>query len=190
MRRRLIASAGNGPDERRYRPAVSIVLPSFLLRLFDPAGAYFIKAERDFRRAEGASTNPAGPVHEQGAVYGPDLPDGGRPADAEERVWLADRHAEHLDRYRDTEEAVLQRWGPSLRDAVDDLLDKGSVTVQLGERTIEARVVRFWHGNSVLATKSQGPTGGGASVSRISRDPRQEPPGVLLDYLVRAATKG
>ena len=85
---------------------------------------------------------------------------------------------------------MLQRWGPLLCDAVGELLDKSIVTIHLNERTIEARIIRFWRGNSLLATRSRGPNGGGESLSRISRDPRREPPGVLLDYLVMAAIKG
>jgi hypothetical protein len=85
---------------------------------------------------------------------------------------------------------VVQRWGPVLREAVDELLEEGVVTVVLGERTIEARIIRFWRGNSLLATTSRGPRGGGESLSRISRDPRRERLGVFLDYLVRAAIKG
>ena len=165
-------------------------LPTLILRVFDPAGAYFRKAERDRSEPEGTSTEAPGPLHHQSAVYGPAVPSGGRPADEDERAWLTDHQAEHLGRYRDAEEAVLQRWGSSLRTAVDALLHEGTVTVHMGDRTIEARVIRFWYGHSLLATRSHGPTGGGESLSRISRNPRQEPPGVLLDHLVRAATKG
>lgn len=158
--------------------------------MLDPAGGYLRKAERTVREAEGTSTEAPGPLHHQGAVYGPGVPDGGRPASEDERARLTDHQAGHLDDYREAEEAVLQRWGSSLRTAVDALLHEGTVTVHMGDRTIEARVIRFWYGHSLLATRSHGPTGGGESLSRISRNPRQEPPGVLLDHLVRAATKG
>jgi hypothetical protein len=177
-------------SQRRYLSAVSRPLPMFLLRLIDPAGAYFVKAERDFRKAEGASLKPGGPPHQQAAVYGPGLPDGGRPAHEDERAWLARHHDEHLASYRAKEEVVVQRWGPILREAVDRLLEEGVVSVVLGDRTIEACILTFWRGDSLLATTSRGPNGGGVSLSRISRDPRRERSEVLLDYVVRAATKG
>ncbi len=159
------------------------------LRLFDPAGAYFVKVEQAFRKAEGSGATPEGPPHRQAVIYGSSLPDGGRPANADEREWL-DRTDESLAGYHAKEEAVVQRWGPILREALDELLEEGVVTVVLGERTIKAHIMRFWRGNSLLATTSHGPKGGGESLSRISRDPRRERPGVVLDYLVRAAIKG
>ncbi len=159
--------------------------------MLDPAGAYFITAEQGFRAAEGASAKPPeGPLRQQGIAYGPGIPHGGRPADEEERERLADHHGEQLHHYNATEDSVLRRWGPQLRDAVDELLDKGRVTVHLDQRTIDARIIRFWRGNSLVETRSLGPKGGGESLSRISRNPHREPPGVLLDYLVRADTKG
>jgi hypothetical protein len=92
------------------------------LRLFDPAGAYFVKVEHAFRKAEGSGATPEGPPHRQAVIYGSGLPDGGRPADADEREWLDRSHDESLAGYHAREEAVVQRWGPILREAVDELL--------------------------------------------------------------------
>ena len=85
---------------------------------------------------------------------------------------------------------MLRRWSSQLNGAVDELLAKGTVTVQLGERTIEAQVIRFWRGDSVLATSTRGPSRVGTALSRISRDPRRAGREILLGYLARAATKG
>ncbi len=160
------------------------------LRLFDPAGAYFVKVEHDSRKAEGLGATPEGPPHWQAGIYGSGSPDGSRPANADDRKWFDRSHDECLASYHAREEAWVQRWRPILREAVQELLKEGVVTVVLGGQTIEARIIRFWRGNSLLATTSSGPKGGGESLSRISRNPRRERPGVILDYLVRAALEG
>ena len=157
-------------------------LPTLLLRLIDPAQAYFQEQWRPLD--ERWPTPPP-----RAAVPGPDTTGGRRAATEHERADQAEAAQRAAD-YDAAEKAVLRRWSSQLNGAVDELLAKGTVTVQLGERTIEAQVIRFWRGDSVLATSTRGPSRVGTSLSRISRDPRRAGREILLGYLARAATKG
>jgi hypothetical protein len=59
--------------------------------------------------------------------------------------------AEQRVRHRADHEAALsdakRRWAPQLRRAADELLDQGTTRVVLGERTLDAQLIRFWRGD-------------------------------------------
>ena len=152
-------------------------LPRPLLWLIDPAGAYWARQ----------TPETDAPAYRGGAVFGPDVPGGSRQATDEEleamALWA---EPEVSDTERSIEEAE-RRWGPELRQAAGRLLAEGAVDLHLGGADVEARIVRFWRGDSLLETSTSGPRGGGGSRTRISR---RAAPEDLIWYLARAATKG
>ena len=79
---------------------------------------------------------------------------------------------------------------PLLRRAAHDLLAAGATAFRVGDRRVEARIIRFWRGDHLLETATHGPHGGGTSLSRIGRGRTGEEVEVLVGYLTRAAEKG
>jgi hypothetical protein len=79
---------------------------------------------------------------------------------------------------------------PLLRRAAHDLLAAGATAFRVGDRRVEARMIRFWRGHHLPVTATHGPHGGGASLSRIGRDRTGEEVEVPVGYLARAAGKG
>lgn len=156
-------------------------LPAPLLRLIDPASGYFD------RHVPGTAGD--GPVFRGGAVFGPGVPGGSRQATDEERAALAEDAARHLSDHEAALAEARRRWAPQLEGAARELLATGATTILLGARTVEARLVGFWHGDSVLHTWTRGPEEHGETLSRISRDHARGTE-VLVDYLARAATEG
>jgi hypothetical protein len=152
-------------------------LPWPLLWLIDPAGAYWARhtPERD------------GPSYRGGAVFGPGVPGGSRQATDEEieavALWAAPRVADHEESVADVE----RRWAPELRQAADRLLAQRAAGVQVGGADVEARIVRFWRGDSLLEVRSRRPDGEGESRTRI---PRRPEPDLLVGYLARAVAAG
>src|SRR5688500_18249887 len=134
-------------------------LPWPLLWLIDPAGAYWARH----------TPEPDGPVYRGGAVFGPDVPGGSRQATGEEieamALWGAPRVADHGESVA----CVERRWGRELGQAADRLLAEGTASLRRGGRSVEARLVRFWRGDSLLETSTSGPRRGGGSRTRISR---------------------
>jgi hypothetical protein len=120
-------------------------------------------------------------------VFGPGVPGGSRDATAEELAALAETAARRRTEVAVAMADVERRWAPQLRRAAQELLDTGAARMVLGDRTVDARVLRFWRGDHLLHTATRGPAGGGESLSRISRDPRRGGADVLVGYLVRAA---
>jgi hypothetical protein len=156
-----------------------VALPRFLLRLIDPAQVYFEQHRLD--RPRGGA-----PVHREAVVFGPGVPGGSRPATADE---LAEMRLAATRHRADHEAAVAdarQRWAAELERAATELRDTGTTQLRLGDRTVDARIVRFWRGDDVLHIVATGPDERGESLTRISRGRGAD---VLLDYLARAAAK-
>ena len=84
-------------------------------------------------------------------------------------------------------EDVERRHAGDLRRIAEQLVAHGTVSFTLEGRSVQARVVRFWRGDSLLETSRTGPDGGGSSRTRIPRRPDLE---LLVGYLARAAVKG
>ena len=154
-----------------------MALPSPMLWLIAPAGAYWARR-----------TPPVdGPVYLGGAVFGPGVPGGSRQATEEELAAMAVDARPDVDEYEHELQEAVRRWAPELRQAAERLLTEGSAVVHLGGTAVEARIVRFWRGDSLLETAHRGAGGEGESRTRI---PRRPPPDLLVDYLARAAANG
>jgi hypothetical protein len=153
----------------------AVALPRFLIRVIDPASAYF-------DRQHGRQSRP--PVYREAVVFGPGVPGGSRPATDDELAGMRQEAARHR---ADHEAAVAEarvRWAPELQRAADELLAKGTTRLHLGDRTVDARIVRFWHGDDVLHLITEGR---GESIGRISRNQRSAD--VLLDHLSQEAAR-
>ena len=155
-------------------------LPSFLVRLIDPANGYF---DRHTPRFED------GPVFQQAVVFGPGVPGGSRAATDEERAAFAEDAARHRGSHEAALAEARRRSAPQLEGAARELLATGATTIALGSRTVEARLVSFWHGDSVPHSWARGPDGNGENLARISRNQLRDTE-VLVDYLAHAATEG
>jgi hypothetical protein len=160
-----------------------MALPRLLLQVIDPAQVYFDRHRLAHQRGER-------PAYWQAAVLGPDIEDEGRAGTDAERAELARGAARDQEDYEAALTDAKRRWAPQLQRAADQLLGAGATQFRLGDRTVSARIIRFWRGDHLLQTTTHGPDGGGESLSRISRDPRRGSAEVLLEYLARAATRG
>ena len=161
-----------------------MALPRLLLWVIDPAQVYFD------RHSPGGSHRGGRSMPRQAVVFGPGVPGGSRAAAADELAAMAEEGARHRADHEAALAEVKRNWAPELRRAVDDLLEQGATRMVVGDRTVDARVIRFWRGDHLLHTATRAPNGGGESLSRISRDPRRGGADVLIEYLARAASKG
>jgi hypothetical protein len=152
--------------------------------MIDPAQVYFD------RHSSGGSHRGGSSMPRQAVVFGPGLPRGSRATTADELARMTEEGARHRADHEAALADAKRNWAPELRRAVDDLLDHGATRIVLGDRTVDARLIRFWRGDHLLHTATRAPNGGGESLSRISRDPRRRGADVLIDYLARAASKG
>ena len=150
------------------------------MRVIDPAQVFF-----DQQRPRPVAGD--GIVHRGMAVFGPAVPGGSRPATYAERAAWTEEADRHRDDYDARLAGVQRRWASELHRAADELLTTGATELVLGDRTVRARIVRFWRGDSVLETETQAPDATGSSLSRISRDPRRAGTDVLAGHLATAA---
>lgn len=143
-------------------------LPSLALRVIDPAQVYVNEHRgRRYGRRRRPARGGAG-------LFGPDVGGGSREASA------ALGRAEHQAAL----ERVLEESGAQLRAAAEELLASGRATVPVGDRVIDARIVRFWRGDSLLEVSAGA---GVESLTRIDRDPRRTGADVLVHYLAHVA---
>jgi hypothetical protein len=154
-----------------------MTLPWPILWLIDPAGAYWSRR----------TPPPDGPVFSGGVVFGPDVPGGSRQATEQELEEMRARTEPAIDLYERRIEDVERRWGAELHRAAERLVSEGRARLDVNGRSVEARIVRFWRGDSLLETATRGPDGQGESRTRIRRNER---PDELVRYLARAATEG
>jgi hypothetical protein len=155
-----------------------VALPRFVIRLIDPAEAYFDQQSPD---------RPRGPVHRGAVVFGPDVPGSSRPATDDELAAMRQDAARHRTGHDAAVADTWSRWAPELERAAAELRGNGTTQLRLGDRTIEARIVRFSRGDDVLHVVGTGPAQRGESLSRIRAQRRD--PDVLLEYLIRAAAR-
>jgi hypothetical protein len=101
---------------------------------------------------------------------------------------MRERAARHRTEHEAAVAEARQRWAPELERAAADLRTTGTAHLALGDRSIDARIVRFWRGDDVLHVVASGPGERSESRSRISRRHRDSDD-VLLAYLVRAAAR-
>lgn len=159
-----------------------MALPWVVLWVIAPAQAYVQRHSQAPRPGRSA-------VPRQAVVFGPGVPGGSRDATADELAAMAEESVGHRADHEAALAEAKRRWAPELRRAADELRDRGTMQLVLGDRRVDARLIRFWHGDHLLQTATRGPDGGGESLSCISRDPRRGV-GVLVEYLARAAAKG
>jgi hypothetical protein len=150
-------------------------LPRFLVRLIDPASASF-----DRQRPR----SPGSPVYRGAVVFGPGVPGGSRPATDDELAELRASAAGHRADHEAAVDDARRRWAPDLQRAADELLAHGTARLRLGDRTIDARLVRFWHGDDVLHLITEGR---GESIGRLSR--KQRSADVLVEHLAHEAAR-
>lgn len=151
-----------------------MTLPWPVLWLFDPAGASMARH----------SPRPLGPVLHRAAVFGPDVPGGSRQATDEE---IAAMEAAFSERAR--EEAVDDDAVPSaaVRAAAQRLVRDAAAELTVGDRRLEARVIRFWRGDSLLEVSTTARDGTSSSRVRIPRRPGVD---LLADYLAMELADG
>jgi hypothetical protein len=150
-------------------------LRHLLLWIVDPAGARFEQRE------------PIRPVHRAAVVFGPGQPEGGRPPTDEELAELEAVAAAHAADHDTAVAEALRRWRPQLEAAADRLLAGEPVGLRLGGRPMQARIIWFWHGDSLLEVTAETATSSRHSHTRVPRDPRRLGRDVLVHYLAVAA---
>jgi len=151
-----------------------VPLPRLLRWLVDPASVYF--ADHAPRRGR---LRRGGPRYREAAVFGPDVPGGSRQATPEE---IADLRRRASQERADADAALRPPVDPAaLSQAARDLLTQGWATLGTSPHLRHARVVRFWHGDSVLDVTDE--TGRSRSLARIPRKLGPEHEAVLTDYL-------
>ena len=144
-----------------------VQLPAVLVRVIDPANGYFEK-RRSPRRG--------GPIYRGGAVFGPGVPGGSRQATDDEIAEMQRRANAEPKRSR-RELPPLERDG--LTAAVTSLLDTGSAAIGEGPERCKAKIVRFWHGDSILEVSHRS----GSSLTRIPRRPTSQDRATLFSVL-------
>jgi hypothetical protein len=120
-------------------------------------------------------------ANRQAVVFGPG---GSRPATDDELAAMRHRAERHRAEYEAAVDDARRRWAPELQRAAQELLDRGSVQLRLGDKGLTARLTRSWRGDHVLHVLS---SGGGEATSRIGR--KQRSAAVLLDHLVQEAAR-
>jgi uncharacterized NAD(P)/FAD-binding protein YdhS len=154
-----------------------MALPWPILWLIDPAGAYWQRR----------TPTHEGPIYAGGAIFGPDVPGGSRQATDEELEAMQLDARPAVEQHERELQDAARRWAPELRRATKQLLGDGTARVHLGTTDIDARIVRFWRGDSLLEIRYRQPDGDGESRTRV---PRRPEPDLLVDYLARDATSG
>lgn len=149
-------------------------LPLFFLKIINPADVYF-------RRQAPKSV---GPVFRGGAVYGPE---GGRQA-TEEEIRAFDKLAQGSGRSRhDDVAAAMQLYGGRLTAGTAELLAGRPFSFDCIDGRIEARIIRFWRGDSILDVRHQNhQQHGGHGLVRIDRRPQ---PSKITRYLASAVSE-
>lgn len=130
-------------------------LPAILVRLIDPANGYFEK-QRPRRHDR--------PVYRGGAIFGPGVPGGSRQATHEEVEAMRSRSRDWPDRQRPELTAAQQ---DEVAAAIRSLRMTGHADLGSGADRVEARIIKFWHGDSILAVMRDS----GSSLTRIPRRP-------------------
>lgn len=91
-------------------------------------------------------------------MFGPGVPGGSRQMTEEELVPLRSRSAERRAARQDAVARVQERFGDVLLVKAAELASLGVVTIATTAGRVEARIVRFWRGDSVLDIKVHGPS--------------------------------
>lgn len=121
-----------------------------MVHRFDPAQA-FMDAGHPPPRHHGQRGR--GPLYREGARFGPGVPSGSRQMTEGELAPLRSRAAERRAAHQNAIARVQERYGDVLLVKAAELASLGVVTIATTAGTVEARIVRFWRGDSVLEVK-------------------------------------
>ena len=125
-----------GPGRSGLKSA-SVRLPRLFMLVLDPAGVYFADH----------APNRQGPVYREAAVFGPGVAGGSRQATEEEIRALRQQRDRPPPGEVDFQTALQS--GSVTRAAVD-LLESGSAVLAGPAGQVQAGIIRFWRGNSIL----------------------------------------
>ena len=146
-------------------------LPSFLVDLIDPAGRYM-------RRG---TPRRSGPGFRGGSVWGPGVPGGARQATDEELEAMRQQMELHRQ-VRDVRNPP-QVDSAVMSAAAHQVIEQGRTLMQADGYALSARVVRFWHGESLLEIDVTGPGMTSSSQSKVRRTLGAEDLPVITQYL-------
>ena len=144
-----------------------MTLPWPVLWLIDPAGAHMARRTPRIR----------GPIFSGAAVFGPDVPGGSRQATDEE---IAAMDAASSDGGRRDAGSYDEIPPSQVQEAAQRLLHDGASSFRHDDRSIEARIIRFWRGDSLLEVATTAP---GATSSSTTRIPRRPGADLIAGYL-------
>jgi hypothetical protein len=96
--------------------------------------------------------------YREGAAFGPDVPGGSRQMTEGELAPLRSRADERQAVRQDAVAHVHERFGDLLVAKAAQLASGGAVTITTTVGTVEARIVRFRRGDSVLEIKTECPS--------------------------------
>jgi len=99
-----------------------------------------------------------GTLYREGAAFGPDVPGGNRQMTEGELPPLRSRAAERQAMRQDAVAHVQERFGDLLVAKAAQLASGGAVTITTTIGTVDARIVRFRRGDSVLEIKTEAPS--------------------------------
>jgi hypothetical protein len=145
-------------------------LPRLLLALIDPASAAMDSRNWSRRR----------PLYRGGAVFGSGVPGGSRQATPEE-IEAIRRHSQQQQRAEGSPVGSHPHQHAA-ELAARELIRTGTATLHGTERTLCAKVIRFWHGDSILIISTLGTPA--KSMTRIPRRLGPEHENLIASYLI------
>jgi hypothetical protein len=153
-----------------------------LLGLFDPAGMYF---QRNSPNVRGPLAR-GGEMYRGGAMFGPGVPGGSRQASEVELREMRERSLALSNERREHAQDMRDRYGALVDAAARALAETGVGVIATPTARLDARVIRFWHGDSVLDIQWHSATGSiGSSTTRLERRRVSDIP-LLAGYLARS----
>lgn len=158
-----------------------MLLATFLWSLVDPAQRYL----EQHRRADHGPRR--GRLYRGAVVFGPGVPGGSREATTSERELLERQAVERRVDYDAKVSEIRNRWASQLREVADEVLSTGRATSRLGNQMLEAYVVRFWRGDSVLVISCETARGRSETRTRLSRTPHEGTADAVVQYLAHTA---
>lgn len=152
-------------------------IPALFFKIIDPASAHFGRE----------TPKPGGPTYHGGVVFGPDVPGGSRQATDDELLKLDDE-PQVPRAYEAETDTVWQQYSDELRSTAIGLLAGETVTFTCVAGRLEARILRFWRGDSLLEVYRHGTIGNssGRSLTRIGRSPAVD---TIAQYLLFQVSK-
>jgi hypothetical protein len=163
-----------------------VLIPSWLVGVFDPAHAYMERTSkaRGRGRPSRQQHEHGGPSASEAVLVGTaGAPDAPREATADElRPFRAQSDSEDVDRRWEARLSEIEvLYSSFLRTKAEELIAAGVATLQLSRGEMRARIIRFRWGALVLEITRPG----GTSRNRLSK-PQARDVSVLATYLALA----